>query len=60
MLLVYRGMQCPVCRKYVPELNRLVGEFESKGVVVLAPTMDPPERAEEMAATWGLDTMPVG
>jgi protein-disulfide isomerase len=27
MVVVYRGRHCPLCRRYLAELNRLLGEY---------------------------------
>ena len=49
MLVFYRGLHCPVCAKYLIELERLMDDFESRGVKVLALSSDTEERTREMA-----------
>jgi hypothetical protein len=45
LLVFYRGLHCPVCTKYLTELERLVPEFEQRGVRVIAISSDDEERA---------------
>ena len=49
MLVFYRGLHCPVCAKYLMELERLAPEFEKRGVKALAISSDVAERAAKMA-----------
>lgn len=49
MLVFYRGLHCPICAKYLMELERLAPEFEKRGVSVIALSSDNRERAAAMA-----------
>lgn len=49
LVVFYRGLHCPICAKYLLELERLVPEFEKRGVQVLAASSDDAERAQKMA-----------
>lgn len=49
LIVFYRGLHCPICAKYLIELERLVPEFENRGVQVLALSSDGAERAQAMA-----------
>ena len=49
LLVFYRGLHCPVCAKYLIELERLAPEFEKRGVRSVAVSSDGPERAAKMA-----------
>jgi peroxiredoxin len=49
LIVFYRGLHCPICAKYLIELERLVPEFEKRGVRVLAVSSDNAERAQSMA-----------
>jgi peroxiredoxin len=60
MIVVYRGLHCPVCRGYLKELQSLLGQFEARGVVVLAVSTDDAERARTAHAQWGLTGLPLG
>jgi len=45
----YRGLHCPICAKYLLELERLVPEFGKRGVQVIALSSDNEERGKAMA-----------
>lgn len=60
MLVFYRGLHCPICAKYLMELERLVPEFEKRGVRVVAVSSDTAERAQEMAAKIKAAQLPIG
>ncbi|MEY3611420.1 MAG: hypothetical protein RJB14_1142 [Pseudomonadota bacterium] len=49
LIVFYRGLHCPICAKYLMELERLMPEFEKRGVQVLAVSSDNAERAQAMA-----------
>ncbi len=49
LLVFYRGLHCPICTKYLLELERLEPEFRRRGVHVVAISSDDGERAREMA-----------
>ena len=49
LLVFYRGLHCPVCAKYLTELERLHEEFMQRGVVPVAISSDAAERAQAMA-----------
>ena len=47
MIVFYRGLHCPVCRKYTGELNGMIGEFDKRGVSTVITSTDPKDRAEQ-------------
>ena len=49
LLVFYRGLHCPICAKYLLELERLAPEFASRGVQVVAISSDDEERGKVMA-----------
>lgn len=49
LIVFYRGLHCPICAKYLMELERLMPEFEKRGVHVVAVSSDHAERAQAMA-----------
>ena len=49
LVVFYRGLHCPLCAKYLLELERLVPEFEKRGVKVIAVSSDNEERGKAMA-----------
>lgn len=60
LIVFYRGLHCPVCRAYLTELDRLVGDFAQRGVSVMAISGDTEERARTAAETWGLKQLDLG
>lgn len=46
LLVVYRGRHCPICKRYLKELNGLHEAYVTIGVSVYALSADPPEKAE--------------
>jgi peroxiredoxin len=60
LLAFYRGSFCPICRVWLGDLDRLVPEFEKRGVSVIALSCDPRAAAEKSVADWGLKNLRVG
>lgn len=60
LLVFYRGLHCPLCRKSLQELNGLVERFNALGVAVLALSTDNQERAAQAQATWQIANVPLG
>ena len=60
MVVFYRGLHCPICSKYLVELNKLVDDFTEVGVSALALSSDGEERAQQAREDWGLDKVNVG
>jgi peroxiredoxin len=60
MIVVYRGLHCPICKRYLGELEGLLPEFARRGVDVVTTSMDTEERAVKAKAEWGLDNLAVG
>src|SRR5690242_15396727 len=52
MIVAYRGYHCPVCTTYLRELDRLLPEFSSRGVNVVAVSSDSKERAALAQSKW--------
>ena len=49
MVVFYRGLHCPLCAKYLLELERLAPEFAQRGVNVIAVSSDGLDRGQLMA-----------
>ena len=49
LIVFYRGLHCPICAKYLMELERLMPEFEKRGVHVTAVSSDNAPRALAMS-----------
>ncbi|MBE0615953.1 MAG: AhpC/TSA family protein [Burkholderiales bacterium] len=59
MVVFYRGLHCPICRRYLSELEKLLPEFEKRGVTVIAASSDAKDRAEQAKSGWGLANLRV-
>ena len=60
LIVFYRGLHCPICAKYLMELERLMPEFEKRGVQVVAVSSDIAERGQAMADKIKADHLRVG
>jgi len=60
MIVFYRGKHCPVCKKYLQELQEKLGEFTEKGVNVIAISANTEKLAKETYEEWAIDDIPVG
>ena len=49
LIVFYRGLHCPICAKYLLELERLAPEFAERGVNMIAISSDDQERGRKMA-----------
>ena len=59
LLVVYRGLHCPICKTYLRDLDRKLGDFEALGVKAIAVSTDTQERAEQSKAEWGIGHLPI-
>ncbi|MFO7553351.1 MAG: peroxiredoxin-like family protein [Haliea sp.] len=55
LIVVYRGLHCPICKKYLGQLNGMKSDFEAMCVQILAVSTDPKDKAEKFAAEVHLD-----
>lgn len=53
LISFYRGLHCPVCLKYLHDLESLLLEYERLGTKVIAISSDIHDRAQEMANKVG-------
>ncbi len=60
MVVFYRGLHCPICSKYLAELNKLVDDFSEVGVSALALSSDSEERARQAVEDWSRDKVNLG
>ena len=60
LVVFYRGLHCPICAKYLMELERLVPEFEKRGVSVIAVSSDGADRGAAMASKIGASALRFG
>jgi len=60
LVVFYRGLHCPQCRKQLTDLEAKLPEFEKRGVSVVAISADIPERGEKTKSEWGLSKLRIG
>lgn len=60
MIVFYRGLHCQQCQAYLGELEKLLPEFDSRGISAVAISCDTQERGEGAKAQWGLSNTRVG
>ena len=60
LIVFYRGFHCPICKAYLADLEKKLGEFGKRGVEVVALSSDTYERAERSKKEWGLENLTVG
>jgi len=49
LLVFYRGWHCPLCAKYLLELEQLEPQFRQRGIQLVAISSDGEDRAKQMA-----------
>ncbi|MEM9158852.1 MAG: peroxiredoxin-like family protein [Verrucomicrobiota bacterium] len=54
-VLVYRGLHCPVCNRYLKQLQELKEGYAKANTEILALSADTLERAQEIAKVNGLE-----
>jgi peroxiredoxin len=60
MVIVYRGKHCPVCKKYLEELQTKISQFTELGVNLIAISSDTEEKAKKTYEDWDIADIPVG
>ncbi|MDA1117715.1 MAG: peroxiredoxin-like family protein [Proteobacteria bacterium] len=60
MVVFYRGLHCPICRKYTSELNGMIADFDKRGVSTVITSNDTKERAQQTKETWGIPNLTIG
>ncbi|MBR2573900.1 MAG: redoxin domain-containing protein [Loktanella sp.] len=59
MIVIYRGLHCPVCKTYLTKLSAMMDDARSYGLNVVVASMDGMTRAAQAKADWGLTDIPV-
>ncbi len=60
MIVFYRGRHCPVCKLYLEDVTKKLGDLAARGVETIAMSTDDEDRARETAADWALDGLKIG
>lgn len=55
LVVVYRGLHCPICKKYLGQLNAMKSDLEEMKVDIVTVSTDPEEKARKFAEELGLD-----
>lgn len=48
LVIIYRGLHCPLCKKYLAQLEEMTSDFSALGVDVVMASGDPVEKAQAM------------
>ena len=59
LVVVYRGLHCPICKRYLAQLNEMADEFYQLGIDVVTVSGDGETKAQAMADEQEL-TLPMG
>lgn len=59
MIVVYRGLHCPICQTYLKQLNGLADDAKGYGLNLVVASMDGQDRAAQAKEDWGLDALTV-
>ncbi|WP_299370385.1 redoxin domain-containing protein [uncultured Tateyamaria sp.] len=49
LVIIYRGLHCPLCKKYLAELEGMQEKFHAQGVDIVVASGDPEDKARAMA-----------
>ena len=60
LVVFYRGLHCPICKKYLQQLQELLLQFQQRGVNVVAVSMDTEKRARLSRQKWELPNLTLG
>jgi peroxiredoxin len=60
LIVFYRGLHCPICKAQLRDLEAKLGEFEKRGVGVIAISSDSKDRAEKAKTDWRLANLRIG
>ncbi|TAN12399.1 MAG: AhpC/TSA family protein [Rhizobiaceae bacterium] len=60
LIVFYRGLHCPICKAQLRDLEAKLGDFERRGVSVVAISTDNEERAVRTSLDWQLSHLRIG
>ncbi|MFI8379775.1 peroxiredoxin-like family protein [Leeuwenhoekiella sp. NPDC079379] len=60
LIVFYRGLHCPVCKKQLQDLTSKTEDFKSRGVNIIAISMDTHKRANLSQEKWETGNLPIG
>jgi len=60
MIVVYRGLHCPICKGYLNDLKNKLSDFEELGIEVFVVSNDTEERARQARDDWDISDLTIG
>lgn len=60
LIVFYRGLHCPLCKRYLKQLQTLHAEFNQLGVDLVAVSMDTEKRARLSRQKWEVSDLTLG
>ena len=57
LVVMYRGLHCPICSRYLKDLDNKLGDFAETGVEAIALSSDGEDRADQQAAGKGAEKL---
>jgi peroxiredoxin len=55
LVVVYRGLHCPICKRYLSQLQEMASAFYDQKVEVITVSADPLEKAQKMVEEQALE-----
>ena len=60
LVVFYRGLHCPICRKQLAEIDRRIDDLQAAGIGrIVAVSMETAERSTRIEDEWHLAKLPV-
>ena len=59
LVVVYRGLHCPICKQYFKDLEGVLPEFKENGIEVVGIVADPEEKVRDFVSETGT-SVPIG
>ena len=53
LVVVYRGLHCPICKQYFKDLEDVLSDFTDQGISVIGVSADPEQKARAFAEETG-------
>ncbi|MGO4911221.1 peroxiredoxin-like family protein [Leeuwenhoekiella sp. W20_SRS_FM14] len=60
LIVFYRGLHCPICKKQLQDLTSKTEDLKSRGVNIIAISMDTQKRAKLSQEKWETGNLPIG
>ncbi len=60
LIIIYRGLHCPICCDYLKEFDDKIEKFNNLGTDLIAISTDDESRAIKSYKNWGLENINIG